>query len=293
MTSLDLLQTHLSLGSPLPSRARPRSKSFIFLSPTSRLTSPPPSQHLSTRKIYTGPSFPPAFIYLSLFAALLNLASSFVRLKQIHVLDFSALSISTLLTYLFVDLGQSPSSNPSLSARDSRLILSLYDWMSLFVSLVFLACAVYNFATVRALILREREKSSTMWILGRSPPSGTMFRRRTHWSWRSFTSYWTRYSDKHDVLDDEEDKGLDDGRFYNQGYFGNHMSDYSLSASIRSRSHSQTLTLNPVLPSSPRQSPRLMKKGHWRSGSSSGCRVNSVLVGEGMGKENECAGGGM
>ena len=197
---------------------------------------------------------------MSLFAALLNLASSFVRLKKIHVLDFSALSISTLLTYLFVDLGQSPSSNPNLSTRDSRLILSLYDWMSLFVSLMFLACAVYNFATVRTLILREREKTSTMWTLGRSL-SDTMFRRRTYWSWRSFTSYWTRYSDKHDVLDDEDDKGLDDECFHNLGHFGNHMSDYSLSASIRSRSHSQTLTPSPFFPPSPRQSPRLTKKG--------------------------------
>jgi len=287
LTSLDLLQTHLSLGSPLPSsqchRARPRSKSVAFLSPTrpsSRSTSPPPSQHLSTRKIYTGPSFPPAFIYFSLFAALLNLASSFVRLNQIHVLDISALSISTLSTHLFIDLGQSytPSpialvGKPSLSLQDSRLILSLYDWMSLFVSLVSLVCSVYNFASVRNLMLRERERTSTMWILGKSL-SGT-FRKRSFWSWRSLTSYWTRYSDKQDVLDGEE---LDNVRFDDRGSIGNQMANHSFTASIRSRSHSQTLPPN-TFPLSPL---RLSKKGHLRTGSSSGCIVSPGFVGERM-----------
>jgi hypothetical protein len=68
------------------------------------------------------------------------------------------------------------------------------------------------------------------------------------------------------------------------------MPNHSFSASItriRSRSHSQTLAPN----SFPLPPGRLSKKGHWRTGSSSGCSVSPGFVGEGMmGEETETEG---
>ena len=132
---------------------------------------------------------------------------------------------------------------------------------------------MYNFATVRNLVLREKERSSTMWVLGKSL-SGT-FRKKPFWSWRSLTSYWTRRSAKGDVLGGEE---LDNAHSDNRGRVGNQMPNHNFSASIRSRSHSQTLAPN----SFPLPPLRLSKKGHWRTGSSSGCSVSPGFVREGM-----------
>ena len=87
---------------------------------------------------------------------------------------------------------------------------------------------------MRSLILRERERTSMVWVLGNSL-SGTS-RSRTRRG-RSLWNFWTHNPEK------DEDEQLDDERF--DGKLDDpHMSNYCLSGSIRSRSHSQTLSPN-------------------------------------------------
>jgi hypothetical protein len=121
---------------------------------------------ISTKPIYTGPSLPSSFTYLSLATGILNIGGAYLRLRRIHFLDFPTIP----WVYEAFREWTSPSSADGAAAVGDELkklleaqwIVAMNDWMSLALALTFFVAACLNFATVRQLVLRDRWKRETL-----------------------------------------------------------------------------------------------------------------------------------
>jgi len=97
-------------------------------------------------------SLPSSFTYISIFTGILNTGGAYLRSRRIYFLEFPTISSFTAWINDF-DAG---ATEEFMGTLEAEWIVAVNDWMSLFLAILFLLAACFNFATVRQLYLRDR-----------------------------------------------------------------------------------------------------------------------------------------
>jgi hypothetical protein len=97
-------------------------------------------------------SLPSSFTYISIFTGILNTGGAYLRSRRIYFLEFPTIPSFTARIN-DVDAG---ATEEFMGTLEAEWIVAVNDWMSLFLAILFLLAACFNFATVRQLYLRDR-----------------------------------------------------------------------------------------------------------------------------------------
>jgi len=97
-------------------------------------------------------SLPSLFTYISMFTGILNTGGAYLRTRRIYFLEFPTIASFTAWINGF-DEG---AKDGFMGILEAEWIVTMNDWMSLSLVILFLLAACFNFATVRQLYLRDR-----------------------------------------------------------------------------------------------------------------------------------------
>jgi len=97
-------------------------------------------------------SLPSSFTYISIFTGILNTGGAYLRSRRIYFLEFPTIPP---FTAWINDFDVAPGEG-FMGTLEAEWIVAVNDWMSLFLAILFLLAACFNFATVRQLYLRDR-----------------------------------------------------------------------------------------------------------------------------------------
>jgi len=97
-------------------------------------------------------SLPSSFTYISIFTGILNTGGAYLRSRRIYLLEVP--TISSFMAWIKgFDAG---AGEGFMGILEAEWIVAMNDWMNLFLTILFLLAACFNFATVRQLRLRDR-----------------------------------------------------------------------------------------------------------------------------------------
>lgn len=97
-------------------------------------------------------SLPSSFTYLSFFTGVLNTGGAYLRFGRIYFLEFPTIPSFSA----WINDFNSGSRDELVELLKAKWIVAMNDWTSLFLAMTFVLAALFNFATVRQLRMRDR-----------------------------------------------------------------------------------------------------------------------------------------
>ena len=97
-------------------------------------------------------SLPSSFTYISFFTGVLNTGGAYLRFGRIYFLEFPTIPSFAVWINDFT----SGTSGELIELLEAKWVVAMNDWTSLFLAMMFVLAACFNFATVRELRQRNR-----------------------------------------------------------------------------------------------------------------------------------------